>query len=303
VKHGKDGPELGFAGLGLIPFHDPATVRPMLERAMDPRTSPTTRWYFLNAAPYVLGMGDVMYTGEGKLDKEAREIAAAVMKFSDQASRVGLGHAHALELQKLLNAPASEKKDDDYGLAVWHESAYLVGTLDLKDEALLAPGLNSEMATVFGNVINGLSFASNRDFAASLRSKGHNEVTPAMVQTVAKTAIEWWQEYLKTHPNGDSGDAIIAGFLEAGYTIEADRHSPHSLRELLRALDDERQVVRYNAYRLLNRIHGTHFDLDIIFFSGKYALSFLDPSGREKDNEKRLKQYWQQRLNPQLRNP
>ena len=48
VQSGPDGPGLGFAGLALIPFHDPATVKPLLDRALDKHTSPPTRWCFLN---------------------------------------------------------------------------------------------------------------------------------------------------------------------------------------------------------------------------------------------------------------
>src|SRR5260370_7106521 len=149
VKEGKDGPGLAFAGLALIPFHDPATARPMIERAMDAHTSPATRWYFLNAAPYVFGMGDVIYMGEGKLDKESRELADGLLKFSDLVSQSGLGHAHALQLQELFNAPASAKKDEDYVLAVWHKSAYLLRTLTLNTQPLLAHPLTSDFSWVF----------------------------------------------------------------------------------------------------------------------------------------------------------
>jgi hypothetical protein len=207
-----------------------------------------------------------------------------------------LGHAHALQLQELFSLPDADKKSSDYGLAVWHESAYLLGTLDLKDEPLLAKPLTSGYSTVFLNVINALGFAANRDFIADLREKNQNEVTPAMERAAAKRAIAWWQDYLKTHPDGNSNDAVMQGFREGGYKIEADRRSPESQRALKRALDDANPVLRYNAYRLLNQTYGTHFDLDVVFFADKYALSFLDPSGDAKENEKRLKQYWQERL-------
>src|SRR5262249_27701217 len=126
-----------------------------------------------------------------------------------------------------------------------------------------------------------------------------NEVTPAMQQAVGKGAIVWWQNYLRAHPEGGWNDAVMDEFHRAGYPIEQDQRSVQSQRELLRVLDSESPILRYNAYRILNQTYGTHFDLDIAFFAGKYALSFLDPSGHETENENRLKRYWQQRLNPQ----
>src|SRR5215510_5022720 len=298
LKNGADGPQLAFTALALISFHDPSTVRPMIQRAMDPDTNPATRWCLLNAAPYVLGMGDVMYMGEGKIDAESRELAGTLKELGDQASQSGTGHAHAVNLRKLLDAPASVKKGQDYGLAVWHQSAYLLGTLELKDEKLLSKALTLGNRAVFQNVVISLGFAVNRDFLADLKKKKMVEVTSAMEQEVGKRADEWWQKYLDTHTDGKADNAVMAGFEEAGYHLEADLKSEASRRELFRALDDPHPEIRYNVYKLFNQIYGTHFDLDIAFFAGKYALSFLDPSDREKDNEARLKRYWQNRLNP-----
>jgi len=299
VKNGADGPQLAFSALALISFHDPSTVRPMIQRAMDPRINPATRWCLLNAAPYVLGMGDVMYLGEGKIDAESNELADTLKELGDQASQSGTGHAHAVNLRKLLDAPASVKKDQDYGLAVWHQSAYLLGTLDLKDEKLLSKALTFGNRAVFQNVVISLGFAVNRDFLADLKKKRMAQVTSAMEQEVGKRAGEWWQKYLDTHAEGKADNAVMAGFEEAGYHLETDLKSEASRRELLRALNDPHPEIRYNVYKLFNQIYGTHFDLDIAFFAGKYALSFLDPSDHEKDNEARLKRYWQNRLNPQ----
>lgn len=44
-----DSPGVAFAATALISFHHPATVKPIVERALDRRTSKTTRWYLLNA--------------------------------------------------------------------------------------------------------------------------------------------------------------------------------------------------------------------------------------------------------------
>ena len=62
-------------------------------------------------------------------------------------------------------------------------------------------------------------------------------------------------------------------------------------------MDAKNSITRYNAYRLLNHAYGTHFDLERVFLAGKYALSFLDPSGESEKNEQRLRVYWQKRLN------
>lgn len=298
LKTGTDGPQLGFTSIALIPFHDPATVRPMLERAMDARTQPSTRWYVLNAVPYVLGIGDVWYTEDGKIDKESKELADGLMKLADEAVRSGTGHAHAVRLRELLDVPPSQRTDD-YGLAIWHESAYLLGTLDLKDENLLSKALTFNSREVFQNVIQALGFAVNRDFLSDLKKKMMNEVTPSMEQAVGRQADEWWRAYLAAHADGNWHDAALSGFQEAGYRLEPDLQSAQSQQELLRALADPNPIIRYNAYRLFNDIYGTHFDLDVAFFAGKYALSFLDPMSREKDNEMRMKRYWQNRLNPQ----
>lgn len=297
VKGSADGPRLCFAGLALIAFHDAATVRPMLERAMDTHTSPGTRWCFLNAAPYILGMGDVMYLGEGQIDEDSNQLFHALMKDADAAAKSGIGHTHAQRLRELMvDAPEATKKDPDYPLALWHESAYLLGTLDLRDERLLERGLTSPYRTVFQNTIEALGYAVNRDFLRELVKKQMDEVTPEMERATGKSADLWWQGYLRDHPDGDWHAAVMAGFLDAGYKIEKDYRSAQSQRELLRALDDGDPHIRYNACRLLNEIYQTHFDLDVAFLAGKYALSFLDPMPKQAANEARLKKYWQKRL-------
>ena len=120
-----------------------------------------------------------------------------------------------------------------------------------------------------------------------------------MEQSVGQAASLWWQGYLKTHPSGDWTDAVLEGYSQAGYKVDPDFKSPQSTSELLRALGDSNPMLRYNAYRIFNRIYATNFDLDVAFFTGKYALSFLDPSAHEQENEARLKRYWQKRLQPQ----
>src|SRR5262249_50675529 len=160
-------PGLGFAGLALIPFHDPSTVKPLIERALDRKISQATRWCFFNAAPYILAMGDVMYDGEGNLDRESTTFAKELIAEAESAAQGGLGRHHAKTLRKLYDEnKAKRSQDPEFGLALWHQSAYLLGTLDLRDEAVLSLFLDPKHGDAFNNVMSALSFASNRDFLA-----------------------------------------------------------------------------------------------------------------------------------------
>lgn len=298
VSSAPDGPGLGFAGLALIPFHDPTTLQPLLTRALDRKTSPATRWCLLNAVPYIAAMGDVMYMGEGALDKEARELISGLKELK-KATETGFGHVHAETLRGLYDAGRRDPamaKDSDFGLALWHTSAYVLGTLDLRDAEKLDVFLDPKQGDAFRNVIEALCFASNRDFLAALRGKAGNQVKPEQERAAAEAARAWWQAYRKEHPSGEWIPAAVSGFREAGYQVEDDLRSPKSAAELLRALAAESDVNQYNAARLLNHIYGTNFDLERIFFAGKYALSFLDPMSEEAQNKARLKNYWTKRL-------
>src|SRR6266498_896083 len=52
----------------------------------------------------------------------------------------GVGRSHAAPLRELFEAGKKDAaKDSDIGLAVWHQSAYLVGTLYPGDRDTLAP--------------------------------------------------------------------------------------------------------------------------------------------------------------------
>ena len=121
-------------------------------------------------------------------------------------------------------------------------------------------------------------------------------ITPELEQSARMSALNWWQSYLKDHPTGDWVEAVIDGFRESGYKIASPPDSPANTPELLRSLNAKSEIIRYNAYRLLNHIYGTHFDLQRIFFADKYALSFLDPIREKEHNEERLKAYWEKRL-------
>ena len=171
-----------------------------------------------------------------------------------------------------------------------------MGTLDLKDEAILSALLDPRQHNAFINLMCALSFAGNRDFLVDLRNKKPGEVTPQLEQAAKASALKWWQSYLTEHPTGDWVEAVVNGFRESGYKIASPPESPANTPELLRSLNAEGETTRYNAYRLLNHIYGTHFDLQRIFFADKYALSFLDPISEKEQNEERLKAYWQKRL-------
>jgi hypothetical protein len=297
LRSSQDSPGVAYAATALIPFHDPATVNPILERALDRRTSKTTRWYLLNAAPYILSIGDAIYEGDGALDEETKEFANGLLEYGNKASRSGLGHTHALMLRELYDhGKRHPVEEPDYGLALWHVSAYLLGTLDLKDEPILSVLLDPHQHNLFKNLMFALSFAGNRDFLTDLRTKESREVTPELEQKARLTALKWWQSWVKEHPTGDWLEAVLDGFREAGYKIASPTDSAANTTQILRAFNAESEIIRYNAYRLLNHIHGTHFDLQRIFFADKYALSFLDPIREKEQNIERLKAYWEKRL-------
>jgi hypothetical protein len=297
VQSAPDGPGLGFAGLALIPFHDPTTIKPLVNRALGRRTSPATRWCFLNAAPYVLSMGDAFFEGQGALDREAREYARAVMSLADMAALKGLGRSHAAQLREMFEASKKDAaKDSDIGLAIWHESAYLIGTLDPRDHETLAPLFDPDDKNVFANLMSALSFAANHDFLAELQATEPSQITRDLENKAAKEALDWWKRYTRQNPGGDWLPAIIAGFRETGYELEDNLQSEKSIRAILRAMDSKSEVTRYNACRLLNHAFKAHFDLERIFFSDKYALSFLEPMAEKGRSEERLKKYWKERL-------
>lgn len=292
VKSAPDGPGLGFAGIALIPFHDPATVSALMNRVQDRRTSPATRWCFLNVAPYILAIGDNIYDEEGALGQEEREIARELTEFADEAARRGLGRAHAAQLRAFFD---EGKENPDYELAVWHLSAYLIGTVDARDRESLVPLFTPHLRSL-PNLMLALSLASNRDFEREIHTADPSQITEEFLNQQAAKALDWWKGYLALNPSGDWMPGILSGFREAGYEIDADLSSEKSLQAILLAMESENRVTRYNAYRLLNHIFKTHFDLERIFNSDKYALSFLEPNTEKGQSEDRLKNYWRERL-------
>jgi hypothetical protein len=296
VKHGADGPRLCFAGLALIAFHDAATVRPMLERAMDPHTSPATRECFREATAALLGGADVVCRGKGEVDVDRTNDLNALIACADAAAKSSIGHYFAQELNKAMLEP---DKSGEYWEGLAYLAANLAGILDLKDEQLLEPGLTSPDRFVFQTTMVSLGYAVNRDFLGNLvNSKDAIYETKPEERAAGKAADKWWQKYLHEHPDGDWRPAVIAGFQDADYKIEKDYSSFRSQQELLRALDDSDRRIRYNAYRLLNAIYHTHFDLHIAFVSARFERGedFPDHSPSRDANEARLKKYWQKRL-------
>jgi hypothetical protein len=300
VKHGADGPQLCFAGLALISFGDPATVRPMLERALDHCTSPATRTCFRKAATNLLNMPPAEFYGEKrKFDKDSNEFLEVLMEDADSAAKSGLGHLHAQRLHEaILDSPEdiTELRNWHFRIILHHRTADMDGILDLKDEHLLGPALTSTDGWVVESMLAMLGYAVNRDFLHDLVAP-KDKVTPEM-ERASKAADAWWQNYVREHPDGDWRPAVIAGFQEAGYEIEKDYGSARSQQELLRALDDRKYRVRYSAYRLLNEIYKTHFDLEIAFSRDIHNFGYPEHPAwtNTADNEARLKKYWQKRL-------
>ena len=303
VKRGDEGPRLCFAGLALIPFHDAATARPILERAMDRRTSPAMRSCFSRAVYRLLGP-PVKWYGEHddkELEPDSDEALQQVLKDADDATQSSIGHVQARAVQEYMEYWSKHDKDVDEGgfvEALTYQTSNLGRFLDLRDEPLLRPALTFPGHWVFASMMANLDYALNQDFLGKLKGKAIHDLTPKEMESVSHAADAWWQKYLREHPDGDWRPAVIAGFRDAGYKIEKDYGSSRSRQELLHALDDREPRIRYNAYRLLNEIYKTHFDLDLAFFGGSY-----DFAGGERprdnhmaDNEARLKKYWRIRL-------
>jgi len=304
VKHGDEGPQLWFAGLVLIPFHDAATARPLLERALDRRTSPDIRGCFSRSVYRLLNGPPVKWYGEHddkELDPDSDEALQQVLKDADDATKSSIGHVQARVVQDYMEYWSKHSKDEDFGFfveAFTQQTSKLGSFLDLRDEPLLEPALTFPANWVFASMMANLDYALNRDFLGKLMGKPVDDLTPKETERASKAADAWWQKYLREHPDGDWRPAVIAGFRDAGYKIEKDYGSSRSRQELLRALDDREPRIRYNAYRLLNEIYKTHFDLDLAFFGGSYDFAVVEiPRGNYMaDNEARLKKYWQKRL-------
>lgn len=295
---GRDARVVAFASLALIPYHDPRTVRPMIHRALLPETGRTERFYLLNASAYVLGIGDALMLGQGAdLDSTTIGTALGIQDLADSAVRNGLGMEHARRLRELGDADSATKAGDDYGLALWHVSAYLICALDLRSERLLEGFLSPQNRAVFANVAEALALSSGEDVIAPLR--GRKDLPLAEEQAAAERARNWWRRYLTAHPDGDWRPAAWATLNRSGYRAAPARDTSGGIaKALLTATRSRDRLVRFAAYRLLNDQYGATFDLDPMFCGGKYAMSFRDPEGREEANEKLVRAFWEKRLAP-----
>ncbi len=213
------------------------------------------------------------------------------------AALKGLGRSHAAQLREMFEASKKDAaKDSDLGLAIWHQSAYLIGTLDPGDHETLAPLFDPDDRNVLVNLMSGLSFAANRDFLGELQAADPSKITRDLENKSIAQALNWWKGYARQNTGSDWLPAIITGFRETGYELEDNLQSEKSIRAIVRGMDSKSEVTRYNAYRLLNHAFKTHFDLERIFLADKYALSFLEPMAEKEHSEERLKRYWKDRL-------
>jgi len=299
VHQGSGGAGLSFAVIALIPFHDADSLKTVSDRILDPNITNGNRRTMLNAAPYIAGIGDHMYFDEGKIDESVRKLVQYYQSLSAAAKQDGFGHQHSVNLQNIFETEAKTPgKNKDFELSIWHQSGYLAGTLNLKDFPILSPYLDAKHHNVYANLLLALSLAANHDFIIELKNIHDDQLIPEAEKHTAAVTRGWWTQYLRDHPDGDWKAAILEGFKSQGYLIEDNWISDQSQKELIRAFDSSDPLIRYNAYRTLNRIYDTHFDLDIVspIISRKYAMSFMNPMDMEEANEKRLKEYWIKRL-------
>lgn len=297
LKLAKSGPGLAFSAVALIPSHDPNNANLMADKALDVTVKSTTRWYLLNAAPYVLSMGDVWYVGNGDLDDKSRKFVKHIKELSQKSGKQSVGNSHARNLLSLYDEKKYPKdKNSEIGMAKWHLSAYLLGTMDLKDYELLNKLLDPKQGLVYVNIINALSYETNRDFISELRGKKRDQISKDQEMKVAETAKSWWKKYNTAYPSGNWVPAVISGFKEAGYHIDNTDKSKNNTSALMRALDSKNPIHVYNACRILNHIFNKQFDTERIFLGKKYALGPFDPSSKMEDLQKQLISYWKNEL-------
>lgn len=305
IEKGPDGPGLAHAAVALIQFRDPTSAKVMLQKSLDAAVSAATRWYLLNAAPVVLSMGDVWYTGDGSLGEEEKEYARGLIQFAEEAADRGVGNAHASRLVQLYDpelekeAALEDPEMSELELLRWHTSAYLLGTMDARDYSLLEPLLTPDRGFVFRNLIAELSFSANRDFMAPLRGRIRDPGFDEEEAQLAAAARQWWSDYADRHPQGGWEAAARSGFALAGYELTSDLGSTKSRSELRRALDSQDALLIYNACRLLNQSYGTRFDLELFYHGLKYALGPFSPTDKLAEYQSRLLEHWKAVLDRQ----
>jgi hypothetical protein len=280
--------ELGMAAAALIPFHDPATVRPILARARNDSVSSFMSPFLVDAAARVLWINDLAIRYRSPHDSNAQQRLSMLEQFADEAARSSIGHMHALHLrQQLDRSRTATRPDPDECEADAFAALYLIGTIDLRDASVLEPVLDSASSCAAPAVLQALSLASDRDFVAGLDTVRAPSALRDGIERASHAARQWWHTYLGAYPGGDWRPAARLGLESRGY---AD-----SSRDLERALRDPSLRIRYQALRLLNDQYDTRIDLAPML-DAEPSVNVYAPLGDRNQSEATLRAYWMQRL-------
>jgi hypothetical protein len=285
LRNAPDGPGKGIAVLVVIGYRDPAGALALLDVAADPRTSKATRYYSLNAAPCVLGMGDVWVTKE-QTEQERTDYIARLRSVAETAQKTSIGRAHADTITQMRAAAEKSSAPDELVMALWHVSAYQLGNLDLASRDALLPLLDDPGPTA-QNVMFALALETNRSFLPESDSMAKTAKERELASNQAlQSAKEWWQQL-----EADSRPRR-ARLVDSFATRGIDREHPESaasLRALRLQLDSTQRWTKYNAYRLFNEMAGTHYDLEFVFLLDKYSFHPMVTGLEAKEQEEELR--------------
>lgn len=276
--------ELGMAAAALIPFHDPATVEPILARARNDSVPALIASYMVGAAAAILSMRDLSPQYANLHDSGARSIMRMLGQFANQAARSSTGHVYALRLRQqfdMFRTVRANNIDRCEANSIGAEA--LIGTLDLRDADVLEPILASRDDCALGPLIRALSYVADRDFPSDAGA--------------AQSASTWWHAYLRDHPDGEWRPAARSALVSRGYAVTGN-DSRRATRELLRALNDSTLPVRYKALRMLNDQFHVSADLGPILDADSHPGTLYDPVIDRASREAQLRDYWTQRLRP-----
>jgi hypothetical protein len=285
------GAGLFYAAAGLLAFRDVDTAQTVARRAKDSSMVEADRWVLLYALPHIMAIGDV-WPHDGTLD-EAEEYMEHFDGLIMDMSRHGLGTAHAHRLVEYDSIPDSERHPE-HGLALWHMSAYLIGTLDLRDAPLLQRFVDPDYGVVFINIVNAMSLATGIDFFEPLRQHDYDEGRYDRERALAQHINTWWDDYLERYPDGAWQASAMESIRSAGYILPDAENGNDLIAQLSSALSDDNLVIRFTAARLLNDVCNTRFDLERIFLTSKYAITPFYSIGADEVDQQRLAEYWEQ---------